>query len=182
MHVPTHIMAGWCLANCLPLNARQRFGCMAASAIPDLDGVGIIFGMDSDAYQNFHHVLGHNLMFGLLTCGLLAVLSGRFLLSIAVYLGMFHLHLLMDYYGSGPLWPIPYLWPSSHLRFVNPNAWDLYSWQNITIATALLLWTIAIAILRKRTPLEWIMPNLDRQLLSAVPPYNSRKPESRKIS
>jgi hypothetical protein len=47
-------------------------------------------------------------------------------------------------------------------------SWDFYSWQNLSIAAALLIWTLIIAVRKGRTPLEAIMPDLDRQLVRVV--------------
>jgi hypothetical protein len=82
-----------------------------------------------------------------------------------LYLALFHLHLLMDYWGSGPLWPIYYLYPFSDFKWVNPDSWNLFSWQNTAIAGLLLAWTVWIARRRGRTPLELIAPRLDRLLV-----------------
>src|SRR5207302_7065303 len=82
------------------------------------------------------------------------------------YLALFHLHLVMDYFGSGPGWGIYYLWPFSSWAADNRRvAWEFYSWQNITLAAVLVVWTIFIAVRRGRTPLEALMPRLDRQLV-----------------
>ena len=48
---------------------------------------------------------------------------------------------------------------------MNPYGWNFYSWQNITAAFVLLLWTVAIAYVCRRTPLELLMPSLDRRLV-----------------
>ena len=39
MHIQSHIMSGWCAANCFPLTARERFLAMLAATLPALDGV-----------------------------------------------------------------------------------------------------------------------------------------------
>jgi inner membrane protein len=165
MHVPTHLLSGWCLANCLPLTARERFLAMAAAALPDLDGLGILFG--ERTYQDYHHLLGHNLPFCLLIAGALSAFSTRrrIVPLFVLYLSLAHLHLLLDYFGSGPLWKIYYLWPFLHQGYRTDLAWEFFSWQNILAASLLLVWTILIAIRQRRTPLEWAMPSLDRQLI-----------------
>jgi inner membrane protein len=164
MHVQTHIMSGWCVGNLFPLNPRQRLMCMIAASIADLDGLGILAGQE--AYWNYHHKLGHNLAFGVAACIVLALLSRARLMVFALYLALFHLHLVMDFFGSGPGWPIYYLWPFSHGSLDNQHwSWDFYSWQNITTALVLIAWTVAIAVCAGRTPLEVPMPRLDRQLV-----------------
>ncbi|MDB5324985.1 MAG: hypothetical protein JWM57_554, partial [Phycisphaerales bacterium] len=120
------------------------------------------------AYQRWHHVACHNLPFCIFASGVLAAIGqksfARRAAIFVLYAGLFHLHLLMDYFGSGQGWPIVYLWPFSDFRFVNWQAWELSSWQNTVAAGALLAITVAIAIVRKRTPLELLMPSLDTKL------------------
>src|ERR1700677_3708675 len=166
MQIPTHIMSGWCAANVIPnLTPKQRLFCMIAASIPDLDGLSILAGQQS--YWHWHHRVCHNLPFGLLSCLILTLLSGKTFKIFILYLAIFHLHLDMDIFGSGPGWGIFYLWPFSNWMFDNNHlSWDFYSWQNITIAAVFLAWTIAIAIRKRRTPLEYLMPDLDRQLVA----------------
>jgi hypothetical protein len=163
MHIQTHILSGWCIGNLFKLNPKERFLCMLAASLPDLDGLGIIFGQD--AYWKYHHWLGHNLLFGLLISLILACLSSSRMKALAIYFILFNVHMLMDYWGSGPLWELYYLWPFSNHNFVNPHAWPLSSWQNITAGVILIIWTIYIIIRKQRTPLEFLMPSLDRQLV-----------------
>ncbi|MGC4031372.1 MAG: metal-dependent hydrolase [Tepidisphaeraceae bacterium] len=167
MHIPTHILSGWVLGNAVPMNARERLFCMIAATVPDVDGLGIVFG--NELYQRWHHVAAHNLPFCMIVCGVMAALTPRPVIGRAwrflVYGIAFHLHLLMDYFGSGPGWPIDYLWPLHGLRFVNWQAWELSSWQNTTAAAVLLAVTAVIAILKRRTPLELLMPSLDAKLV-----------------
>src|SRR4051794_38001618 len=102
MHVPTHILSGWCAANCFRLTARQRLFCMIAAAAPDLDGVGYIFG--EATYQTYHHLLCHNVLFIVtvaVICTAFAITNRALTFVLCVACG--HLHLLMDYFGSGPL-------------------------------------------------------------------------------
>ena len=144
MHIQTHLMSGWCVGNCFPLTPRQeRLGCMLAASLADLDGLSLLFGQE--AYWDYHHLLGHNLAFALLFCGVLTCFATHRLLAFTLYLTLAHLHLVLDYFGSGPGWPIHYLYPLSHVAISNPRAWEFYSWQNMTAAGLLLLWTIRIA-------------------------------------
>src|SRR5689334_2305032 len=122
MHVPTHLLSGWCVANCFPLNARERLFCMIAASACDADGLSVLGGWE--AYQDYHHLLAHNLPFIALTAGVLTIFSSHRALAFVLYVGLGHLHLLMDYYGSGPGWKIYYLWPFSHLWLRSDNAWE----------------------------------------------------------
>lgn len=168
MHVQTHILSGWCLGNLPALTARERALCMVAAALPDLDGLGIL--ISDDWYWNLHHIVGHNLFFGILLSATLAAFSSSRLKAFLIYLGLFHLHLAMDFVGSGPDWGLAYLWPVSHHQWKTDWVWPLFSWQNLSAFALLLLWTWFIIRRHRRTPLEWIMPRLDRQLTALLSP------------
>jgi inner membrane protein len=167
LHIQTHIMSGWCLANLVPgLTARERLLAMVAASVADVDGLGIVFG--EKYYQDYHHVLGHNLLFAGVVSLVFAALSTHRVVGFGLYFALAHLHLLMDLYGSGPGWPICYWWPFRHGPgdcWVNWGAWEFYSWQNISAAFGMLAWTVGIAVVCRRTPLEAIMPELDRRLV-----------------
>lgn len=169
MHVPTHILSGWCLGNLLPrFGPRQRLFCMVMAAIPDMDGAGIV--ISQDLYWDYHHKLGHCLALGLALSAILARYSprpGRWV-AFAAYLAAFHLHLLLDFVGSGPDWPIYYLWPISSRAWENPHAWMLYSWQNITAGLMMIGLAVWIARGMGRTPLESLMPSLNEKFVAAV--------------
>ena len=163
MHIQTHILSGWCFGNLFSLDRRERSLCILASSLYDLDGLGIIFG--PVAYWKYHHLLCHNLMAGLLLCVVLAYFSKERLKAFIVYLSLFHIHMLMDYLGSGEDWSITYLWPLSRWSIQFPYAWPFYSWQNIGTAFFFILWTVTIIIFQKRTPLELVMPSLDTKIV-----------------
>lgn len=139
---------------------------MIAATVADVDGLGLLLGREM--YERWHHVACHGLPFALLACAILAaLLSSGVARRIAVgilLLICFHLHLLMDYWGSGPGWPIVYLYPFSEFKIINWDGWDLSSWQNSLTAGVLLAITIVIGAVAKRTPLEVLMPSLDAKL------------------
>ncbi|MDB5294495.1 MAG: hypothetical protein JWO31_478 [Phycisphaerales bacterium] len=168
MHVPTHILSGWCIGNVFRLTARERLFCMAAATLPDLDGASYAFG--KEAYWTYHHVACHNLLFAVVTAAVLAAFSARRAPAFIVYLGLAHVHFVLDYVGSGPGWPIDYGWPLWKSRWVNPDAWEFSGWQNRAAAGGLLLWTVAIAVVRRRTPVEMVSPSLDAKLVRRPPP------------
>lgn len=159
MHIPTHILSGWIVGNALPFTARERLFCMLAASLADLDGIGFFFG--EEAYWLLHHKAGHNVFFGALLAGGFAAFSSRKAIAFAAYLFCFHLHLLMDYYGSGPGWAIHYLWPLDPRGWKTGDAWELSSWQNRVAFGVLLAITVAIAWRARRTPLELLAPRLD---------------------
>ena len=143
---------------------------MAAATISDLDGIGVAFSLD--LYNRFHHMLGHNLAFALIVSGILACWSerGRHVQAFALYVGLMHVHFGLDLVGSGMGWGIAYLWPISQHVFESPVVWGLFSWQNTVCFLGLLLWLSAIMVRQRRTPLELLMPELDRKLVEFVRP------------
>lgn len=138
---------------------------MVEAAAADLDGLGIVVSVDW--YAEYHHVLAHNALFGFLLALLLAAFSFHRLKAFGLFLALFHLHLIMDYFGSGLGWGIHYLWPFSDQELLSSHAWELASWQNISVTVLLLAWTIYIAIKKHRTPLEVICPSLDHKFVNA---------------
>ena len=167
MHIPTHVLSGWVFANALPLAKRERLFCMVAASIPDIDGLGFFFG--EEMFWRFHHFVGHNVFFGLFVSIAVAFFSQKKLLALAAYMTCFHLHLLMDFYGSGTGWKIHYFWPIDSRGFYTTDAWPLSSWQNYLTFGVLLLITIGIAWRKKRTPLELLAPRLEAKLFPLQP-------------
>lgn len=167
MHIPTHVLSGWVLANTLPLTARERLCCMLAASLPDLDGLGFFFG--EDTYWRFHHVVGHNLLIGVVLSMAMAAISARKSLAFVAYLACFHLHLILDFYGSGVGWKIHYLWPFDSRGFKTDAAWPLTSWQNYVAFGVLLAGTVVIALRKRRTPVELLLPRLEAKVFPLSP-------------
>jgi len=161
MHIPTHLLSGWCLGNLLGLDKRGRFLAIIAGSLADLDGLGIFISLD--CYKQYHHVICHNLLFGLLMSAGLALFVKQKKRTFATFFIIFHVHLLMDSFGSGHGWTITYLWPFSRQAFENPCAWSWSSWQNTAAGIVFALWAIGLIFHPKRTFLEYVMPKLDRQ-------------------
>jgi inner membrane protein len=165
MHIQTHILSGWCVGNLLPLSPRERVLCMIAASAQDLDGLGII--VSEEWYWALHHRLGHSLLAGVVLATVLACFAQRKVLGWVVFSALFHLHLAMDYFGSGPEWEIHYLWPFDDRGWESDYVWPLFSWQNIFAFGVLLAWAVGIAYAKRRTPLEVLMPSLDRRFTRA---------------
>lgn len=165
MHLPTHVLSGWVVASLFrDLTPRERALAMVAATAPDLDGLAIVAGRE--AFETYHHVVGHNLFFGLLVTAAVMAWSTHKRTMGWLAFGLFHLHLVMDSFGSGRDWGISYLWPLVQREWVNPWRWDFFSWQNMVAAYGLFFVTVIVAIRQGRTPLETIAPSLDRQLVS----------------
>jgi len=99
-----HFLTGWALA-CMPAQTtvRDRAAITLAAVIPDLDGVGLIAEMATRNgmqpltwWSDYHHVLAHNLLFGLVIAMLVYAWCERRVLIAAFALFAFHLHLVED--------------------------------------------------------------------------------------
>ena len=177
MYLQTHVLSGWCVGNLVTLSRRERFFCMLAASLPDLDGFG--FFISQAFWWDYHHVLGHNLCFGVLLSVLLTSFSSHRIKAFTLYMVLFHLHLVLDYYGSGPGWGIAYGWPLGSWHLMNPMAWTFDAWQNVAAGYGFVAWTGGIAVLQRRTPLELLMPPLDRQLVALA---QKIRPQAKDVS
>ena len=146
---------------------------MVAAAVPDLDGLGIL--VSQELYWSLHHKLGHNLFFFAIVAGALAGMGQDRVKAFVIYFMLGWVHFALDYLGSGPGWGLYPLWPLSSAEVAWEHAWPFFSPQNIGSALALLAMTVGIALDAGRTPLEWLMPKLDVQLVRLVRRWVGRR-------
>lgn len=120
MHPITHLLTSWVIANSADLSPRDTTLVTLSGVAPDVDGLGIIAelatvntGAAVYWWTTYHHVLCHNLCFGLVLVLVDALLSVRRWVTALLAFLAFHLHLLCDLVGSrgidGYQWPIPTL-------------------------------------------------------------------------
>ena len=155
MNPATHLLLGWSIAGACDISRRERAFVTIAGIIPDLDGGGILFDFftsdkSPSLYVKYHHVLGHNILFGLILCMFTAWFSKRRIITTLLVFLSFHIHLLGDMAGSmgpdGYQWPIPYLLPFSDTwQLVWKGQWELNAWPNFvtTFVAGLLMFYIA---------------------------------------
>ena len=132
MNPVTHGLIGWMAANAGGPTRRDRALIAFAGVAPDADGFGFFtqaIRESNDWFTRFHHVLGHNIGFGMVltAAGFAFASKGRRWRTAAWVLVSFHLHLFGDFVGGrGPddSWPIPYLLP-----FANPEGWR-FAWEH----------------------------------------------------
>jgi len=174
----THLLTGWLLT--FPnkpnlLTRREKALVVAASLIPDVDGLGLLPELltrnSSHAlpwFSQYHHSL-HTLAFAtyctILTFLIVGPLDGSRnrplhsgLTTVLVFVS-FHMHLLCDLIGArgpdGYQWPIPYLKPFSNaLQLSWQGQWALNGWQNIVFTGLLLMTTLWMAWKHATSPLE----------------------------
>lgn len=131
---------------------RDRVLVTLAGVAPDLDGLTILFG--EEAYGRWHHVVTHGALSAVSLCAALAAFGVQRGRVLGLGLFAFHLHLLCDLAGSGPGWPIFYLWPFSSQELMWSGQWDLASWQNAVIGLSATLACLAMAKWLNRTIVE----------------------------
>jgi hypothetical protein len=176
----THFLTGWVVANSAQLNRRDRILVTLAGIVPDLDGLGIVAEIATENTSNFlpwwsqyHHVLCHNLGFGLMITVTVFLASVRRWISALLALLVFHLHLIGDLVGAkgpdGYQWPIPYLLPfSNRWQWVWDGQWTLNAWPNITLTALLLVLTFYLAWKRGYSPLEMISKKADAVVVDTL--------------
>ena len=182
MHVVTHLLMGWALADQARLQGRDRAIVAWASVVPDADGAGVLLDAtnhllgrpETAYYEAYHHALGHSLVAAALYV-LIAVCIARRKTWIAVLAFVsFHLHLLCDILGSRgsspiDIWVIPYLSPFSDALTLSWNGqWPLTGWQNTTITIALLAFVLAQAIQKGYSPVSLFSTRADARFVETL--------------
>ena len=180
----THLLVGWLVANTGRLNHRERAAVTIAGVVPDIDGLPVLLVILSDAlhlgwnspriwWEEYHHLLAHNLGFGLLVVAVSwGVATQRW--KTAALAGLsFHLHLLGDILGArgpdGYQWPIPYLMPfSARWQWTWDGQWALNAWPNILITVIALTVVFILAWKRGYSPLEMVSSSADRAFVQAL--------------
>ena len=165
MHIPTHLMLSWVVGHRLEARRDRRLVAWAGVA-SDLDGLSILAGVD--AYGRWHHVLTHGLLAGLLISLVFTYYAKDRVKVWWLTLGVFHLHLLCDFLGSGIDWPIQYFWPFSDTFYSTPYGWELDSWQNWIAGVALLLVCGRLAIRSGHSVAETVLPTVGDQAVVAA--------------
>ena len=180
MNPVTHLLVGWTVANATTLTPRERALVTVAGIIPDVDGFGMVTDLLTrnsehplELWGRFHHVLAHNLGFGLGVGVAAFALSRRRWVAASLALLSFHLHLAGDLVGArgpdGDQWPIPYLSPfSQDWQLTWTGQWALNAWPNFVITGALLLLAFYLAWRRAFSPLELVSSRADRAFVKTL--------------
>ena len=176
----THLLISWSVANISKINRRERALVTLAGVLPDIDGAGLIidvFSHGSDQplqlWSMYHHILGHNIGFGLLLVIVTFALSTRRLVTSLLVFMSFHLHLLCDLLGSkgpdGYQWPIPYLFPFSDAwQWTWAYQWQLNAWPNFAITIFTILLILFFSWKNGLSPLEIVSLKANRSFVDAL--------------
>jgi hypothetical protein len=180
MHLVTHILASWTAANIPELERRDRAIVTLAGVVPDLDSAGIVVEIATKHsattlpwYSMYHHMLAHNLVFGLTIFVAAMAVARRRLVTASLSFAVFHFHLLCDLIGSrgpdGYPWPIPYLYPfSRNPEIAWSGQWELNAWPNVVFTIVLLVVTFYLAWTKGFSPLEIISKRADQSFVGAL--------------
>ena len=165
MNPIVHGELSWLLAQGLP-DRRDRWLVTAAGLLPDLDGLTLLAG--EELYGKWHHVLTHGAVAAAGCTLVLAAFARRKLAVAGLSLAAFHLHLLCDLAGSGPGWPIHYVWPFSMHETMWSGQWNLASWQNSVIGLLATLACLSFALWKGRTPVELFSLKADAKVVATL--------------
>ena len=121
-----------------------------------------------ELYGKWHHVLTHGVISALVICTALALMAKRKWAVFGLALFAFHLHLGCDLLGSGPGWPIYYLWPLNRSEVMWSGQWDLASWQNTIIGLSATIAVLACAMPFGRTAVELFSLKIDARVVGTL--------------
>lgn len=167
-----HAELSW-LAGARLTARRDRVLVTLAGVLPDLDGLTLLAG--EEVYATWHHVLTHGVVSAVVISSVLAAFAERRLVVAGLSFAAFHLHLLCDLAGSGPGWPITYLYPFSHHELMWSGQWNLASWQNSAIGLAATLVVLGCALPLGRTPVEVFSQAVDGKVVATLRARFSRR-------
>lgn len=180
MNPVSHILLSWVVANTAELTRRDRALVTLAGVVPDIDGAGIIAEILTEKttapllwWSKYHHVLCHNIGFGLILIAAVGLFSFRKWMTAFLALMAFHIHLLCDLIGSrgpeGYQWPIPYMFPfSENWQLTWEGQWELNAWPNLFLTALLLAVTIYFAWGKGFSPIEIVSKRADAAFVSML--------------
>jgi len=123
-------------------------------------------------YQRYHHVLCHNLFFGIALAVAAFFFALRKRTTAALVFLSFHIHLLGDIAGSRGLgddyWAFPYFSPFSGYEVVWHGQWPLNGWQNFSSTGALMAFMFFQAWKRGYSPVEMVSAKADAAFVETL--------------
>lgn len=180
MNPITHLLAGWSIGSLSRSEYRDRWLITTAGVLPDIDGIGIIPELVTKNakehlswWSEYHHVLGHNLIFGIVLSLAGALMARRKRATGLLVFLSFHVHILGDVLGArgpdGYQWPIPYFYPfSSEMRLLWEGQWELNAWQNYLVTGILVAVALYGGWKRGITPLEIVPGRANDSLVETL--------------
>jgi len=181
MHIVTHLLVGWTVAEHVTEKPRDRALITWCSVIPDLDGIGLpidwigrALGFEWSFYEQFHRVALHGLPGAILFAVLVALTADEKRRATIWAFLSFHLHLLGDILGSRgsnpeDIWPIHYLEPlAGTITFSWAGQWPLTSWQNTTLTIALMMYALVLTVRHGHSPVSLFSKRADKVFVETL--------------
>ena len=141
--------------------------------IPDIDGFAVLF--NPSLYLAVHHTFAHTLVFGIAVSAIFALFVKRRALGFAVFICSFSAHLGADVFGT---WGVPVFAPFISTSFsTSPYLSDdnAYAILYLVVLIATLSGAVAILLLKRRTPMEFLSKTRDRVMVDfLILPFTSR--------
>jgi hypothetical protein len=164
MNIEAHLACGWALAHMSGPETRRFRGLVTLAAIaPDIDTISYFWGID--AYSNYHHAFGHNVFFGLLVSAISVALLRRRPWKIFIFTQLaFATHYYGDYFFTR--FPIKAYWPLYSHAYIYSYRIGLDHPINLWFSYLSLLLIALVGMRFKRTPVEFISPQLDHRLVN----------------
>lgn len=173
MNPIVHAELSWLGAQKLT-DRRDRILVTLGGVLPDLDGLTLLAG--EEMYGRWHHVLTHGILSAVAISAVLAMFARKKWAVFGLAFAAFHLHLFCDLLGSGPGWPLYYLWPMSREQVMWSGQWNLASWQNSLIGMAATFVVLACALPFGRTAVEIFSLKADAKVVAALRKRFARAP------
>ncbi len=177
MNIVTHGLLSWCIAQRVFKSRRDAALAATAGLLPDLDGAGalidLVRGGEAEYYSAYHHILGHNILAGLLIATVLGACADRRMRVAVTSAGLFALHIIGDVVGSrgpdGEAWAIPWLYPfDSTSVLLWSGQWEVNAWPNILFTIILLLLFFRQTRDMGWSPLRYISKRADEAFVSTL--------------
>ncbi len=169
MNTGAHLQFGWLIAHARPLSRTERAVITLAAIAPDLDGLTILAGPTSAIFYDYHHILFHNLLSGLVYTAAVAAFFSRRLLVLLLCALSFAAHLLVDYvtapWAMAPFWPLSKVYVNLGSRLPEWVLQYAFQFAGMILITACTAW---LYLRYRRTPLEVISPRLDALIMNYV--------------
>lgn len=182
MNPVTHFLISSNIAELGDIEKRDAVLVTVGGLIADIDGFGAVVDIllsrtevfsHSVLYEEYHHILCHNLAFCAICLLFVLFIARRKLLTGALFVLTFHIHLLCDIMGSGGTygynWPISYLYPFSRSPQLEwSGQWALASWQNTAITLIFVMVTIYLARKKGQSFIGWMSNKADMAFITAI--------------
>jgi len=161
MLIPVHAGIGWMLAEAGQGSRRFRQMVLAASVLPDLDGLFTFYSQT--LYETYHDRITHSLLFSLLVSCIACFLCRKEKIKVLVFTQIaFYLHYFGDYFLSG--WQLAYWFPFSRTTYVSGHSLWLGHPVNYVLWLVSLVIIVIMAWRLKRSPFEALSAKLDERI------------------